>query len=294
MTVQQLSPGQTYPETPINENNAALGQAFTFTYDKANSTDLDVAITGGVFNGVTLADALLACPDDAESYIVALRADGTLSVIDATDWGDATTYGRVARVTFVSGALTEFADERFSEGGIFDHSTTAAGDVVGPASATDNALALFDGTTGKLIKDSGYTITAAGAALLDDANAAAQRATLGVEKIGIGVFLAGLPTASQLLLRYALPVAVDFADDFASSSRGSASAAATAQTDYDVKKNGSSVGTIRYAAAATTPTFITTGGTVSFAAGDVLSIVAPASPDATLADADFTLMGTRA
>jgi hypothetical protein len=57
---------------------------------------------------------------------------------------------------------------------------TGTGDVVGPASATSNALALFDGTTGKLLKDSTYTITAAGAALLDDANAAAQRTTLGL------------------------------------------------------------------------------------------------------------------
>jgi hypothetical protein len=54
-----------------------------------------------------------------------------------------------------------------------------AGDVVGPGSATDSALALFDGTTGKLIKDSTYTITAAGAALIDDASASAQRTTLG-------------------------------------------------------------------------------------------------------------------
>jgi hypothetical protein len=55
-----------------------------------------------------------------------------------------------------------------------------SGDVVGPASATDNAIVLFDGTTGKLVKDSTYTITAAGAALLDDATAADQRTTLGL------------------------------------------------------------------------------------------------------------------
>jgi hypothetical protein len=57
---------------------------------------------------------------------------------------------------------------------------TGTGDVTGPASATANGIALFDGTTGKAIKDSTYTITAAGAALLDDADAAAQRATLGL------------------------------------------------------------------------------------------------------------------
>jgi hypothetical protein len=35
---------------------------------------------------------------------------------------------------------------------------SATGDVVGPASATDNAIARFDGTTGKLIQNSGITI----------------------------------------------------------------------------------------------------------------------------------------
>lgn len=37
-------------------------------------------------------------------------------------------------------------------------SSSAAGDVVGPASATDNAVARFDGTTGKLLQNSAVTI----------------------------------------------------------------------------------------------------------------------------------------
>jgi hypothetical protein len=57
------------------------------------------------------------------------------------------------------------------------------GDVAGPASSTDNAIVLFDGTGGKNIKDSTYTITAAGAAVLDDVDAAAQRTTLGLGTI---------------------------------------------------------------------------------------------------------------
>lgn len=36
------------------------------------------------------------------------------------------------------------------------------GDVVGPASSTDNAIALFDGATGKLLKDSLATVSAGG------------------------------------------------------------------------------------------------------------------------------------
>lgn len=57
---------------------------------------------------------------------------------------------------------------------------TASNVVRGPAAATDSAIALFDGTGGTTIKDSTYTITAAGAALLDDATAAAQATTLGL------------------------------------------------------------------------------------------------------------------
>lgn len=54
-----------------------------------------------------------------------------------------------------------------------------SGDVVGPASSTADHLALFADGTGKLIKDGG-AITAAGLALLDDATATDQRATLGL------------------------------------------------------------------------------------------------------------------
>ena len=59
-------------------------------------------------------------------------------------------------------------------------SGAGTGDVIGPASATANAIVLFDGTSGTSIKDSTYTITAAGAALLDDAAASNQRTTLGL------------------------------------------------------------------------------------------------------------------
>ena len=57
----------------------------------------------------------------------------------------------------------------------------STGDVVGPAGGvTDNSMVLFSGTSGKLIKGNNAVVTAAGLALLDDVDAAAQRVTLGL------------------------------------------------------------------------------------------------------------------
>jgi hypothetical protein len=46
--------------------------------------------------------------------------------------------------------------------GAYVVSSTASGDVVGPSSSTDNAIARFDGTTGKLIQNSAITISDTG------------------------------------------------------------------------------------------------------------------------------------
>ncbi len=70
--------------------------------------------------------------------------------------------------------------------------------VTGPASAGDGNLALFDGTTGKVIKDGG-AVTAAGLALLDDASAAAQATTLGLGTGNSPVFAALTLTNGQIV-----------------------------------------------------------------------------------------------
>jgi hypothetical protein len=95
-----------------------------------------------------------------------------------------------------------------------------------------------------------------------------------------------------LIIRVPLARAVSFADDFAGS-YASASANATASTVIDVKKNGVSVGTITYGIGSSSGTFVTSGGAVSFAAGDILSLHGPATADATLADVGIALAGTR-
>lgn len=59
---------------------------------------------------------------------------------------------------------------------------TGDGDVVGPATNTDSFTPEWNGADSKTLKD-GYSVTAAGKAILDDADAAAQRTTLGLGSI---------------------------------------------------------------------------------------------------------------
>lgn len=159
MSYQQVASGQTNPEVPINENMAALGQEFTFSHDVTHDSGLVVGISGGNFDGNTVADTTVTGTDNTTNYIVGHRTTRAISSSTVTtNWNNTATYGRIARAVFASGVLS-FYDERSSLGGIFDHAAAlGAGDVVGPGSATDSHLAQFDGTTGKLIKDGGLSL----------------------------------------------------------------------------------------------------------------------------------------
>lgn len=114
-----------------------------------------------------------------------------------------------------------------------------------------------------------------------------------VNSFDIGADLVGTPSGSLVLLRRPFTRSVDFPDDLAGS-KGVAGVAATAQTDFAIKQDGSQFATMSFAASATTATFTTSDSVVeSFVAGDVLTVVAPASPDATLADIGFMLAGIK-
>jgi hypothetical protein len=227
-----------------------------------------------------------------------------------------------------------------------DHATVGAqwvisqvnvdGAVVGPASAVGDHVALFSGSTGKIIKDSGLTLTGANSGDETAASigtlihgAAGKTTPIDTDEFGLSdsaasnvlkkltwanikatlktyfdtlyapqsqpfdltAFYPGAPVASAIVTRVPLARAVSFPSSL-TGSVGKAAVAATAQTDFDLQKNGASVGTLRFAAAGTSATFIAASA-ISFAAGDVLSIISPASADTTLADIGFVLAGTR-
>lgn len=98
----------------------------------------------------------------------------------------------------------------------------------------------------------------------------------------------GAPGSSAVVLRF---IAVRAFTLLAAGQRGTAGTAATAQTDFIVAVNGVTKATLRFAAAGVTISVV--GGTAAtIAAGDIITITAPASADGTLADIGFTLTGT--
>jgi len=110
----------------------------------------------------------------------------------------------------------------------------------------------------------------------------------------IGCFIPGPLAASQLLLHHRFARAVVLPADFdavaGNESQAGGSVAATANTIITVARalavtptTFSTVGTITIIAGSVSPTFDTAAAPVGFAAGDVVRLVAPASPDASFA-----------
>lgn len=160
---------------------------------------------------------------------------------------------------------------------------TTKGDLLGFDTAADRIPVGSDGQ--RLVADSGQALG------LKWAN----------DPLVFGFFCPGVPSASALVGLFAAPAGITtltFAAAISGSS-GNALVAATGQTDFDVRKNattasnGTSVGTIRFAASGTAPTFIAASGFTLTGGTDWLTVWAPASPDATLANIAASLYCTR-
>lgn len=110
----------------------------------------------------------------------------------------------------------------------------------------------------------------------------------------VGAWKNGAPVASERMLGFVIPgglTGIEIAAG-ATNSNAEAETASTLQTDFDLQKNGVSIGTIRWAAVATVATFVSVSLT-TFTQGDTIEIIAPGTPDASLANLYFTLYLTR-
>jgi hypothetical protein len=273
-----ISESQASKATTANGLHLAASPAMLWGIDPPNTSALTLGLLEGVLN-------VAGTPTQIAATTVSLTGSAT-NYVEATTAGvvssntSAFTGGRLRLYTVVCGAssITSYTDHRYSGFAAGLSATPAADDV----SITD-AGGYFTGT---------------------DVEAALQElgATVGgAQPIVAGIFYPGSPTASALVGVFAAPsgiTTITFAAAIAGSS-GKALTAATAQTDIDVRKNattssgGSSVGTVRFAAAGTVPTFIAASGFTLTGGTDYLTFWAPASPDATLANFGFSLYGTR-
>jgi hypothetical protein len=107
----------------------------------------------------------------------------------------------------------------------------------------------------------------------------------------VSISLTGTLFSSEIMLQHVFPVAVKLPAGL-SGSFAKANTAATSSSTVTINKNGTSIGTMTWAGAGHDATFTFTAD-VTFAAGDILQLVAPGTPDATLADIGITLAGTR-
>jgi hypothetical protein len=134
----------------------------------ASSVLTTTDINGGTVDGTTIG---ATTPSTVVATQVDITAQGDLRLQDTT--GGQYVALQAPGTIATSYTLTLPVDDGTSGqalitdgSGVLSWSTAASGDVYGPASATDNAIARFDGTTGKIIQNSAVTIADDGATVI--------------------------------------------------------------------------------------------------------------------------------
>ncbi len=105
------------------------------------------------------------------------------------------------------------------------------------------------------------------------------------------MFFPGVPTANQVMGRIIVPRAITLPSGL-TGSYGSSITSAAAATTLTLAKNGSSIGTVNFASGSASATF-TFASSVSFAAGNVLTLTNQSPSDSALANVSLTLAATR-
>lgn len=245
---------------------------------------------------------------------IAEWAIGDWIISDGVSWGKidnteavVSVNGQTGVVTLAVGDLSNIADSRIVgnvSGGsaapsantltaILDH---ILGNTQGSIIYRDGSgwTVLGPGTAGQVAKTGGAAANPSwadpGSLLTAGADIDISTNTVKVKYYTVGTWIVGSPSASEKILRYYFDAAVTLPTSL-TGSVAKAGTASAGNVSFQLQKNGSNIGTVDFNTSAT-GTF-TFAAPVSFSAGDRLDIIAPASPDATMADIAITLQGTR-
>jgi len=143
----------------------------TITLTDTSATQVARNYILNVTSGVSLTTTRnLIVPTINKPYIVENNTTGSQSIIVKTSAGTGITVpnGKTMMV-YANNTNVVSAFNNLPSGTTFNGNTLNNGDVVGPASSTDNAITRFDSTTGKLIQNSLVTISDVGAIVAPEA-----------------------------------------------------------------------------------------------------------------------------
>jgi hypothetical protein len=139
------------------------------------ASDVNKLVSFDGAGGITLTRGLQIVSDGSSGVFgmlapdaIALSYDVTLPQANATLATSPNTDGSLA--LFDLSDIPVDAAGALTSDGAGNLSWTSPGNVIGPASATDNAIPRFDGTTGKLIQNSGITIADGASGTLSGTN----------------------------------------------------------------------------------------------------------------------------
>jgi len=254
---------------PITVTGSAA-QTYTTLLSEIN-TDLGVSATASLY------------PVAAGQILVMSATTGPTSTVVITDTGTPL----FSSLTGYLSLLASFVGQNPDAGNVIIAPGVAPGGIAGSFRVTTDATDRLEiGAAG------GWNIggSEGNSKQVLTSNGSGTPPTWADEPYDIATAASGAPTASFIVLNFVSPRSFDLVANF-SGSQAVAITAATASTVFTVKKNGVAItsGTITFAAAGTVGTFGAIA-TTSFVAGDVITIVAPVTPDATLANIAFTLV----
>lgn len=148
----------TWGDTVNNELTSLVDSSVAGT--TTLSTDADVTLTDTTGAANQARQIILNCTGSRSALrtITAPARSKAYIVINATTGGFGVKIVGTGPTTGVTIASAEKAVVAWNGSDFVKVASSVAGDVNGPASATDNAIARFDGTTGKLIQNSAATV----------------------------------------------------------------------------------------------------------------------------------------